>query len=122
MIQSTTVAKYGNAMAGLQENIIRLEMNYTASDAINFKAEIEHFAIVDIETGAKTGIETNGAGSNFNTSNINMTIEEYHSFSEDIVGVGENYKERLFSRKQQFLMKWLLNNPMWGVETWELIN
>jgi hypothetical protein len=120
MIQSTTVAKYGNAMAGLQENIIRLEMNYTASDAVNFKAEIEHFAVIDLETGAKTGIDTNGVGSNFNTSNINMTIEEYHAFATDIIGVGETYKEQLFSRKQKFLMKWLVTNPMWGVETWEL--
>ena len=122
MIQSKTVAKYGNAMTGLQENIIRLEMNYTSSDATNFKAEIEHFAVIDLATGAKVGIDTNGAGSSFNSSSVLLTLPEYYAFTDDIVAVGATPQERLCSRKKQFLMKWMLTHPMWGVGEWELID
>lgn len=125
MVQSNQVVKHGKAMTGFQENIIRLEMNNCATNATEFNAEIEHFAVIDNETGAKIGIET-GFSSIFtasvNVSPIKMTLAEYEIFTSDIVAVGETYAERLFSKKQQFLAKWILNNGMYNVSEWELIN
>jgi hypothetical protein len=85
MIQSKIKAFYGEVRTGLKKSIIRLEVAKAIMTQYDVTYEIEHFAVIDEETGAKTLISN---------SKKTMLIEEYSQFSQAVETMIEN-KESL---------------------------
>jgi hypothetical protein len=81
MIQSKIKAFYGEVRTGLKEAIIRLEVARATMTQYDVTYEVEHFAIIDDETGAKTLISN---------SKKTMSIEEYNQFSQAVETMIEN--------------------------------
>src|SRR6187431_1463445 len=72
MIQTTIKAKYGDLRVGIKEAYIRLEIAKATTTPNDVNYEIEHFVIIDDETGAKK-LEAKSAKT--------LSIQEYNQFS-----------------------------------------
>lgn len=72
MIQTTIKAKYGDLRVGVKEAFIQLQIAKATTTPYGVNYEIEHFVIIDDETGAKQ-LEA--------TSNKTLSIQEYNQFS-----------------------------------------
>ena len=71
MIKTNKKCDYSKPNEAKKEALISLQASYTMTpNGVNYN--IEHFAIIDEETGAKTSI---------NSTNRNLTKEQYNQFS-----------------------------------------
>lgn len=72
MIKSTIKAQYGELRTGNKEAFIQIEIAEAIMKQNIIQYHIEHFAIIDEETGAKTLIDNSSKG---------LSIAEYNQFS-----------------------------------------
>ena len=72
MIKSTIKAQYGELRTGIKEAFIQIEIAEAIMKQNNVRYNIEHFAIINEETGAKTLIAN---------SSKELSIAEFNQFS-----------------------------------------
>lgn len=72
MIKSTIKAHYGELRTGIKEAFIQIEIAEAIMKQNNVRYNIEHFAIINEETGAKTIIAN---------SSKELSIAEFNQFS-----------------------------------------
>jgi hypothetical protein len=81
MIQSKVKATYGDARTGFKEAKIRIEIATATTTQRDVRYDVEHFAIIDEETGAKTLIAN---------SSKTMSIDEYNQYSQAVTTLIDN--------------------------------
>lgn len=82
MIQSTVKAEYGDTRTGKKQAFVILEISEAITKKNSVLYNIEHFAIINEETGAKTLIAT---------SSKELSIAEYNQFSGAVNALIQDY-------------------------------
>lgn len=82
MIKSTIKAQYGEPRTGIKQAFIQIEIVEAIMKQNNVRYNIEHFAIINEETGAKTLIAN---------SSKELSIAEFNQFSGAVTSLIQDY-------------------------------
>ena len=98
MIQSTIKAQYGELRTGIKEAFIQIEIAEAIMKQDKVVYNIEHFAIINEETGAKTLIAN---------SSKELSIAEYNQFSGAVNALVQDFDTTAMSdfEKEQLRLK-----------------